>query len=144
MPSFSPNRSGTPFQQTDGNKCSSQTGNLMPTTEMEESTSKWLSQVGSTTHSNSSLTHTALPSVPLWTRDVHRAVQKPELRSPSFFMPQEKAGSEMVSILLKEKLVCLLGSCQPTCCLLLFLPMTPQNCSSSCYFFSCTSCRLRS
>ncbi|XP_035412651.1 protein SFI1 homolog [Cygnus atratus] len=88
-------RSGTPFQQTDGNKCSSQTGNLMPTTEMEESTCKWLSQMGSTTHSNSSLTHTALPSVPLWTRDVHRAVQKPELRSPSFFVPQEKAGSEM-------------------------------------------------
>ncbi|XP_032054725.1 protein SFI1 homolog [Aythya fuligula] len=88
-------RSGTPFQQTDGNKCSSQSGNLMPVTETEESTCKWLSQMGSTTHSNSSLTHTALPSVPLWTRDVHCAVQKPKLRSPSFFMPHEKAGSEM-------------------------------------------------
>ncbi|KFQ88014.1 Protein SFI1, partial [Phoenicopterus ruber ruber] len=98
-------RSEAPFQQTSVNKCSAQTGNLMLTPQMEESTCKCLSQMGNTTHSHPSLIHAALPSVPLWTRDVHRTVQRPELWSPSSFVPQVQAGAEMVSVLLKEKLV---------------------------------------
>lgn len=35
---------------------------------------------------------------------MHCVVQKPELRSPSSFMPQVKAGAEMVSVLLKGKI----------------------------------------
>ncbi|XP_021268867.1 protein SFI1 homolog isoform X2 [Numida meleagris] len=88
-------RSEMPVQPTDVNKRSSRTGNLMLAMEMEENTCKWLSQLGSTTHCYSSLTHAALPSVPSRTSDVRRAVQKPELWSPSFFMPQVKAGAEM-------------------------------------------------
>lgn len=88
-------RSETPFQPTDVKKCFSQNGNLMLTMEMEENTCKWLSQLGSTTHCYSSPTHTARPYVPSRTSDVHCVVQKPELRSPSSFMPQVKAGAEM-------------------------------------------------
>ncbi|KAM6377613.1 protein SFI1 homolog isoform 2-T2 [Pluvialis apricaria] len=88
-------RSEGPFQQTSVNKCSVQTGNLMPTLQMEESTCKCLSQVGNTTHSYPPPIHAALPPVTLWTRDVRCAVQRPELRSPSSFMPQMKAGAEM-------------------------------------------------
>ncbi|KAM6119980.1 protein SFI1 homolog [Phoenicopterus ruber ruber] len=88
-------RSEAPFQQTSVNKCSAQTGNLMLTPQMEESTCKCLSQMGNTTHSHPSLIHAALPSVPLWTRDVHRTVQRPELWSPSSFVPQVQAGAEM-------------------------------------------------
>ncbi|XP_059683689.1 LOW QUALITY PROTEIN: protein SFI1 homolog [Gavia stellata] len=88
-------RSEAPFQQTSVNKCSAQTGNLMRTPQMEQSTCKCLSQMGNTTHSYPSLTHAALPSVPLWTHDTHRAVQRPELWSLSSFMPQMKAGAEM-------------------------------------------------
>ncbi|XP_075574799.1 protein SFI1 homolog [Pelecanus crispus] len=88
-------RSEAPFQQTSVNKCSAQTGNLKLTPQMEESTCKCLSQMGNTTHSYPSLTHAALPSVPLWTQDVHHAVQRPELWSPSSFMHQTKAGAEM-------------------------------------------------
>lgn len=97
-----------PFQPTDVNKCS-QNGNLMLTMEMEEDTCKRLSQLGSTTHCYSPLTHSALPSVPSRTSDVHCAVQKPELWSPSSFMPQVKAGAEMVSVLLKGKTSVLTG-----------------------------------
>ncbi|XP_042684455.1 protein SFI1 homolog isoform X4 [Centrocercus urophasianus] len=88
-------RSEMPFQPTDVNKCSSQNGNLMLTVEMEEDTCKRLSQLGSTTHCYSPLTHNALPSVPSRTSDVHCAVQKPELWFPSSFMPQVKPGAEM-------------------------------------------------
>ncbi|XP_072207336.1 protein SFI1 homolog isoform X1 [Excalfactoria chinensis] len=88
-------RSETPFQLTDVNKSSSQNGNLMLTVEMQENTCKWLSQLGSTSHCYSSLTHTPLPSVPSRSSDVHCAGQKPELRTPSYFMPQVKAGAEM-------------------------------------------------
>ncbi|KAM6193627.1 protein SFI1 homolog isoform 2-T4 [Sarcoramphus papa] len=84
-----------PFQQTSVNKCSVQTGNLMLTPQVEESTCKCLSQMGNTARSCPSLTHAALPSVPLWTNDVHRAVQRPELWSPSSFMPRKKDGAEM-------------------------------------------------
>ncbi|KFZ67200.1 Protein SFI1, partial [Podiceps cristatus] len=87
--------SEAPFQQTSVNQCSVQTGNLMLTSQMEESTCKYLSQMGDTTHSHPSLVHAALPSVPLWTHDVHCAVQRPELWSPLSFMPQMKAGAEM-------------------------------------------------
>ncbi|XP_065594981.1 protein SFI1 homolog [Cyrtonyx montezumae] len=86
-------RSEMPFQSTDVNKCSSQTGNLMM--DMEESTCKWPSQRGSTTHCCSYLTRSALPSVPSRTNDVHCAVQKPELRSPSSFMAQVKDRAQM-------------------------------------------------
>ncbi|XP_010084272.1 PREDICTED: protein SFI1 homolog [Pterocles gutturalis] len=87
-------RSEAPFQQTSVNKCSAQTGNLMVIPQVEESTCKCPSQMGNTTHLYPSLIHGALPSVPLWTRDVCHAVQRPELGSPSF-MPQVKAGAEM-------------------------------------------------
>lgn len=113
-------RSEAPFQQTPVNKCSAQTGNLMPTLQMEESTCKCLSQMGNTTHSYPPLIHAALPPVPLWTHDMCHTVQRPDLQSPSSFMPQMKAGAEMVSILLKEKLALSLGYCQHACCLLLF------------------------
>ncbi|XP_009706871.1 PREDICTED: protein SFI1 homolog [Cariama cristata] len=88
-------RSGAPFQQTPVNKYSAQTGNLMLMPQMEESTCNWLSQMGNTTRSCPSLMHAALPSVPLWTDAAHRAVQRLELRPPSSFMPQVKAGAEM-------------------------------------------------
>ncbi|XP_030357620.1 protein SFI1 homolog isoform X4 [Strigops habroptila] len=84
-------RPEAPFQQTPVNRCPGQTGTLMQTPEVEESTSKCLSQVGNTTRSYPSLVH----AVPLWTHDVHCATQRPELRSPSSFMPQMKAGAEM-------------------------------------------------
>ncbi|XP_010282996.1 PREDICTED: protein SFI1 homolog [Phaethon lepturus] len=87
-------RSEAPFQQTSANKCSAQTGNLMLPPQMEESTCKCLSQMGNTTHSYASLIHAAFPSVPLRTHDVHHAVQRPDLWSPSSFMPQMKAGAE--------------------------------------------------
>ncbi|KFZ59709.1 Protein SFI1, partial [Antrostomus carolinensis] len=89
-------RSEAPFQQTSVNKCSMQTGNLVQTPHMEESTCKCLSQMGNTPHPCPSLIHAALQSVAPWTHDVHRAVQRPELWSPSSFMPQMKAGAEMV------------------------------------------------
>ncbi|XP_010573299.1 PREDICTED: protein SFI1 homolog isoform X4 [Haliaeetus leucocephalus] len=88
-------RSEAPFQQTSVKKRSARTGNLMLTPQMEESTCKCISQMGNTSHSYPSLIHAALPSVPLWTNDVHRAVQRPELWSPSSFMSQMKAGAEM-------------------------------------------------
>uniref|UniRef100_A0A8C8ACE8 SFI1 centrin binding protein n=1 Tax=Otus sunia TaxID=257818 RepID=A0A8C8ACE8_9STRI len=89
-------RSETPFQQPAVNKCSAQTGNLMLTPQMEESACKCLSQMGNTTPSYPPLTRAAVPSVPLWTQDVCcAAVQRPELHSPSAFMPQVKAGAEM-------------------------------------------------
>ncbi|XP_061866337.1 protein SFI1 homolog isoform X2 [Colius striatus] len=85
--------SEAPFQQISVNKCSAQTGNFMPTPQMEGSTCKCLSQMGNTAYSCPPLTHAALLSVPLWTCDVHRAVQRPELWSS--FKPQMKAGAEM-------------------------------------------------
>nr|XP_009685741.1 PREDICTED: protein SFI1 homolog isoform X3 [Struthio camelus australis] len=90
-------RSETSFQQTVVNNCSAQAGHLMLSTQMEESTCNQLSQVDSTTHAYPSLLHTALPSVPLWTRDMHHAVQihpRPELWPPSSFIPQMKAEAE--------------------------------------------------
>ncbi|XP_065502322.1 protein SFI1 homolog isoform X3 [Caloenas nicobarica] len=86
-------RSETPFQQTSVNKCSVQTGNLMPAPQREESTCKCLPQTGNATHPYPSLIRAALLSVP--PRDVHRAVQRSELRSPLSFMPQMEAGVEM-------------------------------------------------
>ncbi|XP_030903743.2 protein SFI1 homolog isoform X2 [Melopsittacus undulatus] len=80
-----------PFQHTSVNKCLGQTGNLMQTPEVEESTRRCLSQMGNTTRSYPSLVR----ALPLWTNAVHRATQRPELRSPSSFMPQMKAGAEM-------------------------------------------------
>ncbi|XP_068268446.1 protein SFI1 homolog isoform X2 [Nyctibius grandis] len=89
-------RSEAPFQQTFVNKSSAQTGNLMLTPQMEESTCKRLSsQTSNTPRSYPSVIHAALPSVPLRTNGVHRAVQRPELWSPSSFVPQMKAGAEM-------------------------------------------------
>ncbi|KAM9281581.1 protein SFI1 homolog isoform 2-T2 [Morus bassanus] len=87
-------RSEAPCQQTAVNKCSAQTGNLMLTPQMEESTCMCLSQMGNTTRSCPSLTHAALPSVPLGTRHVHHALQRPELWSLSSFTPQMKLGAE--------------------------------------------------
>lgn len=128
-------RPEAPFQQTSVNKCPGQTGNLMQTPEVEESTHKRLSQMGNTTRSYPSLVH----ALPLWTNDVHCATQRPELRSPSSFMPQMKAGAEMVSILLKEKLVCLLGYAQHACCLLLGFPVEllewPSGCGAILFLF---------
>ncbi|KAM8993403.1 protein SFI1 homolog isoform 3-T5 [Ara ararauna] len=80
-----------PFQQTSVNERPRQTGNLMQTPEVEESTRKCLSQMGNTTRSYPSLVH----ALPLWSNDVHCATQRPKLRSPSSFMPQMKAGAEM-------------------------------------------------
>ncbi|XP_075023473.1 protein SFI1 homolog isoform X6 [Calonectris borealis] len=86
--------SEAPFQQTSVNRCSAQTGNLTQTPQIEEGTRERLCQMGNISHSYPSLSHAALPSVPLWTHDVCRAAQRPELWSPSFFMPQMKAGAE--------------------------------------------------
>ncbi|XP_054075444.1 protein SFI1 homolog isoform X2 [Rissa tridactyla] len=88
-------RSEAPFQQTSVNESSVQTGNSMPTFQMEESACKCLSQVGNTTHSYPSLIRAALPAGPLWTRDVHHTVQRPELRSSPSFTPHMKVGAEM-------------------------------------------------
>ncbi|XP_027552614.1 protein SFI1 homolog isoform X2 [Neopelma chrysocephalum] len=89
-------RSEVPFQQTSVNKCSAQTGNLLQTPHLEESTCKCLSQTGSAAHSRPVpfLPRAAPSSPPLWTADVPRAGQGPELWSPASFMPQMKAGSE--------------------------------------------------
>ncbi|KAK2522983.1 Sfi1 [Columba guinea] len=86
-------RSEVPFQQTSVNKCSAQTGNLMPVPQREESTCECLPQTGNATHPYPSLIRAALPSVP--PRNVHRAVQRPELRSPLSFMSQMEVGVEM-------------------------------------------------
>ncbi|XP_074777067.1 protein SFI1 homolog isoform X2 [Athene noctua] len=86
--------SEAPFQQPAVNKCSAQTGNLMLTPQMEESACKCLSQMGNTTHFYPPPTCAAVPSVPLRTQDVCCAAQRPELRSPSAFMSQVKAGAE--------------------------------------------------
>ncbi|KFP54179.1 Protein SFI1, partial [Cathartes aura] len=105
-------RPEAPFQQTSVNKCSAQTGNLMLTPQVEESTCKRLSQMGNTARSCPSLIHAALPSVPLWTNDVHCAVQRPELWSPSSFMPQKKAGAEIKSALLPLLVPCIFHSAE--------------------------------
>ncbi|KAM9371571.1 protein SFI1 homolog [Phaethornis superciliosus] len=81
-------RSEAPFQQISVKKCSAQTGNLMLAPQLEKS--KCLSQSGNTSHSCPSL-----PSVSLWTHDVHHALQRPELWSPSPFLPQIKAWGEV-------------------------------------------------
>ncbi|XP_064889268.1 protein SFI1 homolog isoform X8 [Columba livia] len=86
-------RSEVPFQQTSVNKCSAHTGNLVPVPQREESTCKCLPQTGNATHPYPSLIRAALPSVP--PRNVHRAVQRPELRSPLSFMSQMEVGVEM-------------------------------------------------
>lgn len=121
-------RSEVPFQQTSVNKCSAQTGNLMLTPHLEESTCKCLSQMGNAAHPRPSLTCAALPSLPPWTQDMHCAGEGPELWSPASFMSQMKAGSERVSVLLKEQLVCVLGCCQQACCLLLCFLVVLLNC----------------
>ncbi|XP_064322426.1 protein SFI1 homolog isoform X2 [Phalacrocorax carbo] len=87
-------RSEAPCQQTAVNKCSAQTGTLMLTPRTEEGTSMCLSQMGKTTHSCPSLTRAALPAVPPGTRDVRRALRRPELWSLSSFTPQMKRGAE--------------------------------------------------
>ncbi|XP_039936467.1 protein SFI1 homolog isoform X3 [Hirundo rustica] len=84
-------RSEVPFQQTSVNKCHAHAGNLMLTPHVEESTWRCLSQMGNAAHPHPSL---ACASLPLWTQDMHRAGQGPELWSPASFMPQMKAGSE--------------------------------------------------
>ncbi|XP_050836601.1 protein SFI1 homolog isoform X5 [Serinus canaria] len=84
-------RSEVPFQQTSVNKCPAQPGNLMLTPHLEESTCKCLSQVDNAAHPHPSLT---CASLPLWTQDMHRAGQGPELWSPASFMSHMKAGPE--------------------------------------------------
>ncbi|KAL9833916.1 protein SFI1 homolog isoform 5-T6 [Geothlypis trichas] len=84
-------RSEVPFQQTSVNKCPAQTGNLMLTPHMEESTCQCLSQMDSAAHPHPSLTCASLPS---WTQDMLRAGQGPELWSPASFMSHLRAGSE--------------------------------------------------
>ncbi|KAF2976263.1 hypothetical protein EK904_002698 [Melospiza melodia maxima] len=84
-------RSEVPFQQTSVNKCPAQTGNLMLTPHMEESTCKCLSQMDSAAHPHPSLTCASLPT---WTQDMHRAGQGPELCSPASFRSHMRAGSE--------------------------------------------------
>ncbi|XP_014109201.1 PREDICTED: protein SFI1 homolog isoform X2 [Pseudopodoces humilis] len=84
-------RSEVPFQQTSVNKCPAQTGNLMLTPHVEGNACKCLFQMGSAAHPHPSLT---CASLPLWTQDMHRAGQGPELWSPASFMSQMKAGSE--------------------------------------------------
>ncbi|KFO85109.1 Protein SFI1, partial [Buceros rhinoceros silvestris] len=69
--------------------------NFMPTPQMERSTCKCASQMGNTMQSCPSPTRAALLSVPLWTDDVRPVVQRPELWSPSSFVPQMRAGAEM-------------------------------------------------
>lgn len=126
-------RSEVPLQLTSVNKCPAQTGNLMLTPHVEERTCKCLSQMGNASHPHPSLT---CASLPLWTQDMHRAGQEPELWSPASFMSQLKAGSEQVGEMLKEQLVCVLGCCQQGHCLLLFscgsseLPTWILSCSS--------------
>ncbi|XP_010140267.1 PREDICTED: protein SFI1 homolog [Buceros rhinoceros silvestris] len=88
-------RSEAAFQQTSVNKCSAQSENFMPTPQMERSTCKCASQMGNTMQSCPSPTRAALLSVPLWTDDVRPVVQRPELWSPSSFVPQMRAGAEM-------------------------------------------------
>uniref|UniRef100_U3JY94 SFI1 centrin binding protein n=1 Tax=Ficedula albicollis TaxID=59894 RepID=U3JY94_FICAL len=83
--------SEVPFELTSVNKCPAQTGNLMLTPHVEESTCKCLSQMGSAAHSHLFFT---CASLPLWTQDMHRARQGPELWSPASFMSQMKADSE--------------------------------------------------
>ncbi|OWK60198.1 Protein SFI1 [Lonchura striata] len=95
-------RSEVPFQQTSVNKCPAQTRNLMLTPHVEESTCKCLSQMDNAAHPHPSLTCASLPP---WTQDMHRAGQGPELWCPASFMSHMKAGSEEVSVLLKEQLV---------------------------------------
>ncbi|KAM7034284.1 protein SFI1 homolog isoform 3-T3 [Acridotheres tristis] len=89
--SFLRDLSEVPFQLTSVNKCPAQTGNLMLTPHVEESTCKCLSQMGNAAHPHPSLTCAALP---LWTQDMHRTGQGPELWSPASFMSRIKAGSE--------------------------------------------------
>ncbi|KFU95055.1 Protein SFI1, partial [Chaetura pelagica] len=91
-------RSEAPFQQTSVNKCSVQSGNLMLTPQMEVSPCKCLSQTGNTTQSCPSAVPAALLSVPLWTPAVHHPARSPKLWTPSSFVPQMKAGAEMVSM----------------------------------------------
>lgn len=118
-------RSEVPFQQTSVNKCPAQTGNLMLMPHMEESTCKCLSQMDSAAHPHPSLTCASLPP---WTQDMHRAGQGPELWSPASFMSHLRAGSEEVSVLLKEQLVCVLGCCQQAHCSLLCFLVVLLNC----------------
>ncbi|OPJ74774.1 SFI1-like protein isoform D [Patagioenas fasciata monilis] len=86
-------RSEVPFQQTSVNKCSVQTGSLMPMPQREESTCKCLPQTGNATHPYPSLIRAALLSAP--PHSAHRAVQRPELQSPLSFVPQMEVGVEM-------------------------------------------------
>ncbi|XP_068013302.1 protein SFI1 homolog [Melanerpes formicivorus] len=83
--------SEAPFQQTSVNRCSAQSGALMPAPQLKES----LSGRGSATASHPALTPPALGSVLLWTRDVCRAGQSPEPWPPSPLLLQMKAGAEM-------------------------------------------------
>lgn len=108
--SFFLHRSEVPFQQPSVNKCPPQTGNLMLTPHLEESTCKCLSQMGSATRPHPSLTCTSLPP---WTQGMPHAGQGPELWSPASFMSQMKAGSEEVSVLLKEQSVCVWAAVRP-------------------------------
>ncbi|KFV63295.1 Protein SFI1, partial [Dryobates pubescens] len=85
-------RSETPFQQTSVNRCSAQSGTLMPAPQLKES----LSGRGSATASRPALTPPALGSVLLWTRDVCCAGQSPEPWPPSPLLLQMEAGAEMV------------------------------------------------
>ncbi|XP_075291209.1 protein SFI1 homolog isoform X2 [Opisthocomus hoazin] len=87
-------RSEAPSGQTPVTQPSAQAGNLMPTPRTDESTCQSLSHVGNTAPSCLSLRHAALPPVPLWTRDVRRAVQRLQLWSPSSFVPPMNAGAE--------------------------------------------------
>ncbi|XP_014750146.1 PREDICTED: protein SFI1 homolog isoform X2 [Sturnus vulgaris] len=89
--SFLRDLSEVPFQLTSVNKCPAQTGNLMLTPHVEESTCKCLSHMGNAAHPHPSLTCAPLP---LWTQDMHRTGQGPQLWSPASFMSQMKAGSE--------------------------------------------------
>ncbi|XP_068065124.1 protein SFI1 homolog isoform X4 [Anomalospiza imberbis] len=84
-------RSEVPCQQTSVNKCPAQSGSLMLTPHVEESTCKCLSQMDNAAHPHPCLTCASLPP---WTQDVHRAGQGPELWCPASFMSQMKAGSE--------------------------------------------------
>lgn len=104
--SFFLHRSEVPFQQTSVNKCPVQTGNLTLTPHVEESTCKCLSQMGNAAHPHPSLTCASLPA---WTQGMPHAGQGPELWSPASFTSQMKAGSEEVSVLLKEQSVWVLG-----------------------------------
>ncbi|XP_071428566.1 protein SFI1 homolog isoform X3 [Pithys albifrons albifrons] len=87
-------RSEVPVEQTSVSQPSAQAGNSRLTPHKEESTCKWLSQMGNAAHSRPSLPHAALPSPPLRIQDVPHAGQGPALWSPASFMPRGKAGSE--------------------------------------------------